>query len=334
MIICPWHHEAYQRLALRAGNLPHALLVHSAAGTGKRNFVQSLSQGLLCEMPVSPLVACGSCPACHWYVTGNHPDFRILQPEIAESGDDYEAADKKKKRDISIAQVRLLINFLSISTHRNGARVIVVQPAEAMNVSAANALLKSLEEPPSQTHFILVSDRPHMLPATLRSRCQQLPLRPPTISEGVQWLKASSLTNPELSLAQAGGAPLLAQELNNAEYWSTRQQFLDGLCSRSFDALSLAERFSAYPIPQIIKWLQCWSYDIASMSHAERLRYNPDRKDELLAMAKRVRKLDVLRFCRELVRFQRIVNHPLNARLLLEDLFLRYDQLIRPPHAD
>lgn len=328
MTIFKWHEGSFQLLAQRAGALPHALLFKGPAGIGKRDFSAALAKGLLCEQSAAPLTACGACQACHWFDTGNHPDYRILQPEIAEASDDDEPADKKKKRDISIAQVRSLAEFIHISSHRSGAKVVVIQPAEAMNVNAANALLKSLEEPPPNTYFLLVSDRPHVLPATIRSRCQQVALPPPTASEAAAWLAQRGISQAELALAQAGGAPLLAVELDNPEYWAARQQFLDGLSSRDFDALALAERSMLQPIPQIINWLQRWSYDLASLSYGQKLRYNPDRKEALISATKRVKPLEILRFHRELVRFQRIVNHPLSPRLLLEDWLLRYRQLL------
>jgi DNA polymerase-3 subunit delta' len=303
-------------------------MLTGAIGTGKRAYARALARGLLCEKPVAALTACDNCQACHWFDTENHPDFRLLQPEAAEADDDAEPADKKKKRDISIAQVRSLAEFINISSHRNGVKVVLIQPAEAMNVNAANALLKSLEEPPPQTQFLLVADRPNMLPATIRSRCQQLALRPPTAGEAAQWLAANGSAQPELALAQAGGAPLLAAELDTPEYWTLRRQFLDGLTSRAFDAPALAERFAEHPIPQLITWLQRWTYDLVSVRVTQQPRYNPDRSDALIAAAKRTQNLEVLRYHRELVRFQRIVNHPLNPRLLLEDLLLRYGQLL------
>ena len=327
MTIYSWHVDQYQQLSQRSSRLPHALLFMGPPGIGKRGFAVALAKGLLCEKPATSLSACGACEACHWFDTENHPDFRLLQPEIVESTDDTEPADKKKKRDISVAQVRSLAEFINISAHRNGAKVILIQPAEAMNVNAANALLKSLEEPPPDTYFLLVADRPHLLPATVRSRCQKIALRPPAAKEAALWLAKSGTSQHELALAQAGGAPLLAVELDTPEYWALRQQFLDGLSAREFDPLALAERFAAHPIPQLINWLQRWSYDLASISLCQRLRYNPDRKDVLFSMVERMKALDILRFHRELVRFQRIVNHPLNPRLLLEDLMLRYAQL-------
>ena len=332
MNIFSWQINDFHQLAQRLASLPHALLFKGPAGIGKRAFARAVAQGLLCEKRSAPLTACGTCGACHWFETENHPDFRMLQPEIAESndsGDNSEPSDKKKNRYISIAQVRSLTDFINISAHRNGHKIVLIQPAEAMNVNAANALLKNLEEPPPNMHFLLVSDRPNMLPATIRSRCQQLALRPPTAQEATLWLAKSGSAQPELALAQTGGAPLLAAELDTAEYWLSRQQFLDGLTSRTFDPLVLAERFATQPIPQMVNWLQRWSYDLASISFSQRLRYNPDRKDALISAVKRMKTIEILRFHRELVRFQRIVNHPLNPRLLLEDLLLRYGQLMR-----
>ena len=333
MTIYSWNTKAFRQLVQRAGSLPHALLFKGPPGIGKRAFAAALAQGLLCEKPVSALTACGSCAACHWFDTENHPDYRILQPEIAEESDDAEGPDKKKKRDISVAQVRSLADFINISAHRGGAKAVVIQPAEAMNVNAANALLKSLEEPPPGTYFLLVADRPHLLPATIRSRCQHVSLSPPTPQEAAAWLKTSGVSQPELALAQAGGAPLLAVALDNADYWAARKLLIDGLSSTAFDALALAERVAAQPIPQFINTLQLWSYDLACLSFGHPLRYNPDRKDALLSATKSMNPLEILRFHRELVRFQRIVNHPLNPRLLIEDLLLRYGQLMQRPET-
>lgn len=329
MSIYRWHEDDFARLAQLAGRLPHALLLVGRLGTGKRAFARALAKGLLCEKAATALRACNVCAACHWFETGNHPDFRLLQPEATATEEDSEGADKKKQRDIPIHQIRSLTEFVHVSAHRNGVKVVVLQPAEAMNVSAANALLKNLEEPPPRTHFLLVADRPHLLPATVRSRCQTLALAAPTAEEAMRWLAASGSTQPALALAQAGGAPLQASELDTQAYWSDRRLFLDGLTSRNFDALALAERFAEQPVPQLIGWLQRWTYDLASVAITQRPRYNPDCAQALMTAAGRANRLEVLRYHREIVRLQRIVNHPLNPRLLLEDLLLRYGWLMQ-----
>jgi DNA polymerase-3 subunit delta' len=327
-----WHEPQFQQLEerlARVGELPHALLLVGQVGIGKRAFGRAIAQGMLCEANGTGLLACKTCQACHWMASESHPDFRLLAPEREDAAEDSEPTEKRKKTDISVAQIRSLTDFINISAHRKGTKVVLIQPAEAMNVSAANALLKNLEEPTPGTQFILVSDRPHMLPATIRSRCQRLVLPPPSTEQAVAWLKQNSATQPELALAVAGGAPLAALELDQTDYWAQRQQFLTSLTARSYDALALAERYASTPIPQIINWLQRWTYDISRMCSGQLVRYNVDQLDALGIVKNRVKPIEILRFHRDLVRFQRIVNHPLNPRLLLEDLFARYGQLVQ-----
>ena len=323
----PWHNAQFAALAEREERLPHALLFTGTAGIGKRLFAQAVAQGLLCERPSSALHACGICEACHWMTSEAHPDYRVIQPELAEAIEEDEPV-KRKKPEISIAQIRALGDFINISAHRGGLKIVVIQPAEAMNLNAANALLKSLEEPPADTRFLLVADRPAMLPATIRSRCQQLALTPPTQNEAMHWLATQGIKDAQLALAQAGGAPLLAAQYADAAYLEQRSQFLDGLAAREFDALGVAAKHAQQPVPQLIHWLQRWTYDVVSLKCTARIRYNPDRQEALTRAANKINALEMLRFHHELVRFQRVIHHPLNPRLLLEDLMMRYGAIV------
>ena len=120
-----------------------------------------------------------SCLACNWFAQGNHPDFRLLQPEaLAEEGeaDDGKESKKKPSQQITIEQIRGLDEFLNVGTHRGGLRVVLVHPTEAMNRNSANALLKTLEEPAPSTLFLMVSNEPNRLLPTIRSRCQAMPV--------------------------------------------------------------------------------------------------------------------------------------------------------------
>ncbi|MBI3939049.1 MAG: DNA polymerase III subunit delta', partial [Betaproteobacteria bacterium] len=142
--------------------LPHALLLIGPEGTGKLDFATFLAQSLLCEAPAPGAEACGKCPACGWFAAGNHPDFRLVQPEALEQKAEGEGApdEKPSSRQIAVEQVRGLSHFIVLSPHRRGLKVILMHPAEALNVNAANALLKNLEEPPAGTLFLLVTHRP------------------------------------------------------------------------------------------------------------------------------------------------------------------------------
>jgi DNA polymerase-3 subunit delta' len=211
--------------------------------------------------------------------------------------------------------------------------VIVVHPAEALNVNAANALLKSLEEPPPRTHFVLVTHRPHLVLPTIKSRSQQIALAAPDVRAATAWLQAQGVREPALALAHTGGAPLLALELNDSEYWGTRSAFMRQLTAPDLDVLMAAEAVRDFAIPHVVGWLQKWSYDLVYYRATGAIRYNPDHRDAIERTAARVDPLAAARFHREMVQLQRIVHHPLNARLFIEHLLLSYRDVVQP-HAE
>lgn len=213
----PWNEPILRSLVEQRARLPHALLLHGAPGVGKLALAERLAQALLCEAPRAEDVPCERCEACRWFIAGNHPDFRRIEPEALapepEGEGEEEGAAKPRARpsfEIKIDQVRELGDFLAIGSHRGGKRVALVHPAENMNASAANALLKALEEPPPGATFLLVSHRPARLLATIRSRCVARAVPLPAWSAALGWLRAQGLKAPERWLAYAGGAPLRA----------------------------------------------------------------------------------------------------------------------------
>jgi DNA polymerase-3 subunit delta' len=325
----PWHAAEFDALVAAKPQLSHALLVRGPKGIGKLDFARALAQALLCETPAAGGRACGACTACTWFETGGHPDYRQIEPVVTETEDDEGAKTEKKKTHISVEQIRALPEFINISSHRGGPKIIVLHPAEALNVNAANALLKSLEEPPPRTHFILVTHRPHQLLATIKSRCRQLALHAPDNASAAAWLASHGVRDAGLALAHTGDAPLLALELNESEYWGTRAAFLRQITSRDLDVLSAAEAVRDFPIPHVVSWLQKWSYDIAYHRVLGAPRYNPDQREAIARLASQVDPLAALRFYREMVKHQRIAQHPLNARLFIEHLLLAYRDLVQ-----
>jgi DNA polymerase III subunit delta' len=234
----PWHRAALQRLLADRSRLPHALLVHGPAGIGKTEFARALAAGALCESPKMGL-ACEACASCHWLSQGNHPDYREIVPEAAmeEEGEVAEAEggkpEKAKSLVIKIDQVRAIADFIALTTHRAGFRVLLAHPAEAMHPAAANSLLKTLEEPPPGTLIVLVSDRPARLLATIRSRCRLLALPLPPRAESLAWLAEAGVPQPDVALASAGGAPLLARDLAAPEEDELRRRLLAELSKPS-----------------------------------------------------------------------------------------------------
>jgi len=199
----PWQAQDWSRLGLQVQNrlLPHGLLLDGPQAIGKARFALALARLLLCQQPQDGL-NCGRCHPCELSASGSHGDFRWLQPE-------------GKSRVIKIDQVRQLVEFATKTASFGKRKVVVLSPANSMNISAANALLKSLEEPAEDTYLILVCDRLHGLPATVRSRCQLLRLAVPDQEQSLAWLDqlTGERSQSALLLELAGGRPLLAERL-------------------------------------------------------------------------------------------------------------------------
>ena len=330
-MVYPWHKLAFESLLNRKSQLPHALLLRGARGIGKLSLAESLAAALLCESPAKSGAACGSCASCGWMGQGSHPDFRRLEPDSLASREETEPGAEKKEKastQISVEQARSLAEFINVTSHRGGRKVVLIHPAEALNVSAANALLKGLEEPPPRTHFLLVAHRWNQLLPTIRSRCQDVALPQPPADVARDWLKTQGLADPGLALAQAGNAPLLALEFDE-DYWSQRKDFLRSLAAAKVDALSVAERIRDRSPALVVNWLQKWAFDLVSHQATGIVRYNPDYSSAIAALAERIDLVEAVRFQRHVVRLQRIVAHPLNARLFFEQLLLTYAALLR-----
>jgi DNA polymerase-3 subunit delta' len=332
-MIYPWHTQAATALLARKDRLPHALLFCGPEGTGKLAFVEALAGALLCERRATG-EACGKCASCGWMAQGSHPDFRRLEPEIlSESLDAEEGTEKKKPSlEIKVEQVREIASFIAMTSHHGGAKLVLIHPAEALNVNAANALLKNLEEPPPGTHFLLVAHRWHQLLPTIRSRCERVMLPAPDREAARRWLAQQQLPDAELALAQAGGAPLLALHFDEA-YWRQRETLLKTLSAARFDALRAAEQLRDSAPALIISLLQKWSFDLAWYKVTGKVRFNPDHSIEIAATAARLDLIETLRFQRHMVGLQHIATHPLNARLFLEQLLLDYAGLLRGQRA-
>ena len=337
MEIYPWQQEIWHQIQARKGNLPHALLLQGRAGIGKFAFGQLLAQGLLCESPLDSGLPCEKCAACGWFAQGSHPDYRLLEPEAlsqaGDTSDDSQDSDaegqkstgKKASNQIKISQVRDLTDFVNLSTHRSGMRVIVIRPAEALNANTANALLKTLEEPPPHTLFLLISHQSQRLLPTIRSRCQKLDMPLPATEASINWLRSQGAVNAELCLRQAGGAPLAALDLCNEDYQQSRKTFVDQISRpKSFDPMLVAESYQKTDLPTLLNWLQKWVHDLVSLKLTGEILYHPDFANNLQLLCKSANLSELLAYQRELVATQRVIGHPLNALLLLESLFLSY----------
>jgi len=239
----PWLQSHQQNLArqLARGLMPQALLIHGAPGVGRRELASWLVRQLL---PSVQTVA--DAPSDDPLARLADPDLACVQP-LADS------------RVITIGQIRELISFLQLTSHRRGRKLALIYPAETLNSAACNSLLKTLEEPPGNTTLVLVSGAPARLPATIRSRCQRLRLGLPERAVALAWLRQ---TDPDqdwdLPLTLAGGAPLLASRRAKEGFAGLATELgedLGRLAAGEVTAPALAKRWAGLDTAACLHWL-------------------------------------------------------------------------------
>jgi DNA polymerase-3 subunit delta' len=323
----PWQRAAAAGALRARARWPQALLIAGRPGIGKGILAQHFAQALLCEQPRPDGSACGTCPSCGYVAAAAHPDLRLI--DLTDLDDD---GNETAVSEITVPRIRELIEFTQLSTHRLRAKVALITPAERMNTPAANALLKTLEEPPPATYLILVSHAPGQLPATILSRCQRLVAPEPDAAAATAWLEAQGADSPEILLAQAGGAPLLALTFADAAVQRERERLLDSLARPDrLRPVSVGAHLDAYPkderkaqLAAVVYWLQTWIADLAASSSGGLPRFNPDRRDALRELGQKVARLKLFRYYGTLLQQRALLGHPLQPRLVVEALLFEY----------
>lgn len=328
----PWQAADWTRIRAEFERMPNAWLFAGPAGIGKRAFAEQLAQALLCEAPLPDGHACGQCEACRWLAAGVHPDYRVLSPELEEEGG-KEGKTTRKLPVIKIEAVRELIDFAHLTAHRSGRRVIIVEPAEAMNLPAANALLKILEEPPKDVLFLLVSHNRERLLPTIKSRCRPFVLTRPSQQQALAWLQQAGVQNAEAELAQHGGVPLFDHDPALSE---ARRQLLKTLTVPTLaSVLAFAEKVERDKLAfaQVLEWLMKWLADLSSLRLAEHIRYYPEERAALTALAARADPAQLMKAYDTLLALAPFAQHTLNTRLQIEAALLDYLNCFAAPRA-
>ncbi|MEO8080242.1 MAG: DNA polymerase III subunit delta' [Caldimonas sp.] len=315
----------------------HALLVHGPRGIGQFELAMALAEAWLCEsetrQPDQP--ACGHCAACSLLRARTHPDLRVIVPDAererlgwqgsadAEEGTGDKAGRKKPSKEIRIEAIRDAIAFTSTSSARGRGKVVLIHPAERMNVVAANALLKTLEEPPGAARLLLSSAAADELLPTIRSRCEALAVRIPATVVASDWLAGQGVAQPEVLLAACGGQP------EEALAWA--RQGLDAASWRGLPARVAAGDASTlrgWPLPMAVDALQKLCHDALAIACSAPPRYFP-----AAALGVGARLVSLLAWARELKRVARDVEHPWNVELTLETLVEQGRQALNTPRS-
>lgn len=344
----PWQTGAWEQLRALHARGANGILLFGPRGTGKVELARYFARSLLCRNPGPDGHACGACLACRWSLALTHPDLYLVRPEAIEAaegletesgradsadGEDTPGTQAKPKRapskDIRIEQVRVLGDALALSSHQAGERVVVMYPADALNLAAANALLKLLEEPPEKTLLVLVCDRPERLLPTIVSRCQRVVLTLPPPARALAWLESQGVADAATQLARCGGSPLAARDAatDPDAQLALRQGLIEALCAPGrFSPLRVAERLAAVEPGVVAGWLLCWVHDCISYRLARRIRYHPDESARLAAIAARMEPARLIEYQKHLMVQRRVADHPLNKRLFAESLLLGYSE--------
>jgi len=276
----------------------------------------------LCEQPGEDGNSCDICKSCQLFNANNHPDYIELFPEEAE-------------KPIKIDQVRELIQTLSLSRHGSGNRCVIIEPADAMNTASANSLLKTLEEPPAGTLLWLVTSRPSRLPATIRSRCQQIVLHKPEQEMSISWLKQQGMDNEKARFLYqiTDGCPITALEISELPVQDWQSQIITDLCSLSNGKKAVTSTATSW-LKLDIQWPILWLYQW--IQHIIRLKMtHPNNADSRIPKPLQdvLQQVDLSRlfeYSDKILQARNLFNSNANSTMLTESLLIDWVNLTRP----
>lgn len=318
-MIYTWHRPAWQQLSESWQQMAQAWLLFGKRHTGKVAFAHHFAQALLCETPLAQHEPCGRCLSCHLFQQNAHPDFHEIVPETPEEG-----ATSRKLWQIKIDAVRAILLPLHQTSVRGGRQVVLIHPAEALNLQAANALLKILEEPPDSVVFLLVSHQRDAVLATIKSRCRPMILPAPDRDTALQYVRSQNIENAENLLAFHDNAPLFTPE---PDANVLRENLLQVLAApRLLAILDYANEFdkSKLPLANLLEWLGKWLMDLALLQQSLLPHYYPHHAQALQKIAQQTNPATLFRFQAALNALAPYGHHSLNVKMQAEDLLCEY----------
>lgn len=325
-VFFPWQTQIAQQWLSNKERFSHAWLIYGQEGIGKLNFCIAAAKALLCENSQAGL-ACGRCQSCHWMDLNNHLDYRLVLPDALSeelgllNQEEGLREESKTSEEIRIEQIRQLEEFMTVSTLRGGYRVIVLGPAERLNVASSNAILKILEEPAKGTVFLIFTHAIQKVLPTILSRCRRLPLPIPDRQQSLVWLQENGVEQAESWLAASSGAPLKALSQSNSpfeplSYWL--KDFVHELALANFPNIDdFVARLEKVSNVEWIRSLQCLVSDLLGVHHQLAPRFFMQLQEDLKQIAIRTQPNKIVELFTFLQGQLRLANHPLNAKLFI-----------------
>ncbi|MDO5532695.1 DNA polymerase III subunit delta [Sutterella sp.] len=337
----PWLEAPARELARMRDRMPNAILIYGAPGTGLYELGLAFSKAVFCSDPRPDGSPCGHCRGCQLTQAGTHPDFKqVLSEFMCEQHNvPYTAAEndrgerKKLSRSILIHQIRVLEDFLALNANQGGRRIILVYPADKVRAEAAASLLKSMEEPPEGLTWVLVAEKLDDVLPTIRSRSRLVRAPQPDEEEALAFLRANRVKNAEAELAFAGGAPLAALEASDDERLQKKTEDAVLELLRSGPDITPNAILMAQPrdltVPAFSLLLVRWSHDLMRTTLGLGPRYLVNEAENLGRLAKRTTPKLAAGFDDYARSVRRAADHPLNARQVWEQVFLKYMAVFR-----
>lgn len=330
-MIYPWQISQWQHTAklISTNRLPHAMMMLGNNGLGKTDFALALANSVLCQQPTEEHMACGNCKSCQILAAGTHPDLHCIKPTPPVN-----SKSTNPVLSIKIDEVRELCNQLNQTSQYGTYRVALLEQAEYLTISAANSLLKTLEEPGQNVLILLITSRLHRLPVTIRSRCQTLRFTRPKEKLSFDWLKkeaGSQHTGEQLkqALNQAYGSPKAAlRKLAEIEH----QEILAAAMTAKISgkgSLDYAAKLTKFTKLQTLEGMLGWISDLAKVRACgpDADVINTEERSKLQALAKTVNQQRLFQF-QDQINFNIIHSSiAVNEQLLWENLLLSWDKL-------
>lgn len=327
-----------------AASLHHGVILSGISGIGKREFSVALAQRILCG-EANGLLPCGRCQNCRLFNAGTHPDFHVISSEleavagriklISQYSDRYQdivAREKKANPSlvIPVDQIRTLIERFYQSSHISDSRVALILPADRMNTNAANALLKLIEEPPAGVFFLLVTDQPGLLPATIRSRCVKESLAPPNLTEAKEWIldRIKEADSTDLMTNVSAGPIDIVRDYQDGvlQLQLDNLKRIDALVRGQVDPVELAAQMTKQDVVSLLNWIHRVVFDLIKWRLAG---YAPTWSGQSSLNIERVSAEKLNKLYDKIAHYRRMARDQLNLQLALEEIFISFKQAAR-----